>query len=253
MQYKIRPLPFRPSPPTVGMSSAVRSRSAEPGAAMGAIPNIFVICGPSGCGKSTIISRLISDYPGRFGFSVSHTTRAPRPGEIPGVHYNFTDREKMESGIRSGNFLEHAEVHGNHYGTSYTAVDAVAETGKICILDIDVQGVESIKESDRIPDDKTVFLMIIPPSIEALESRLRGRLTETEETIHRRVERGREEMKYANRQDFWDQIVVNDDIEECYLEIKKLLLVKFHLTPTHHPLTAAKAPRASTPPENVSK
>lgn len=96
----------------------------------------LVLCGPSGVGKSTIIARITKEFPDAFGFSVSHTTRAPREGEVDGVNYFFTDRESMQKAIEDGEFIEHAVFSGNMYGTSKTAVQSVMDQGKICILDI---------------------------------------------------------------------------------------------------------------------
>ena len=98
-----------------------------------------VVAGPSGVGKGTIVKRLMDKYPSLFGFSVSHTTRAPRPGEEDGVHYNFVEKSAMEAAIANGEFIEHAAVHTNFYGTSIAAVDKVKSEGKVCILDIDIQ------------------------------------------------------------------------------------------------------------------
>ena len=92
------------------------------------------MCGPSGAGKSTLISKLRAEFPADFGFSVSHTTRAPRPGEVHGVDYNFVPLAEMQEAVGRGEFLEHATVHGNMYGTSFAAVDAVAHDDRICIL-----------------------------------------------------------------------------------------------------------------------
>lgn len=102
-------------------------------------PICLVVAGPSGVGKGTLIDKLLKEHPNLFGFSVSHTTRAPRPGEVDGKSYHFTTVPEMEAGIAKGLFLEHASVHGNFYGTSFEAVNRVSQAGKICILDIDVQ------------------------------------------------------------------------------------------------------------------
>ena len=104
----------------------------------------LVIAGPSGVGKGTLIEKLLKDFPTFFVFSVSHTTRAPRPGEENGRSYHFTTVPLMEAAISKGEFLEHAKVHGNFYGTSYAAIKNVADQGKVCILDIDVQVKEYI-------------------------------------------------------------------------------------------------------------
>jgi guanylate kinase len=130
------------------------------------------VCGPSGVGKSTLIARLRAEYPDDFGFSVSHTTRAPRPGEEDGVAYFFTSKPEMEAGIAAGRFLEHAHVHGNLYGTSFDAIERVARAGRVCILDIDVQGVASCRRAG-FPIGKYIF--VAPPDTAVLETRLRGR------------------------------------------------------------------------------
>ncbi|XP_073005507.1 guanylate kinase 1-like isoform X2 [Typha latifolia] len=149
-----------------------------------------VISGPSGVGKGTLISRLVKDFPNTFGFSVSHTTRSPREKEIDGIHYHFAEREMMEKDIREGKFLESALVHGNLYGTSFEAVEAVTDAGKRCILDIDVQGARSVRCSSL----EALFIFICPPSFEELEKRLRIRGTETEEQIQKRLRNAKEEI-----------------------------------------------------------
>ena len=205
----------------------LRSRSAEPVGgstdARQSTPSILLICGPSGIGKSTLISRLMGEFPGKFGFSVSHTTRAPRVGEMNGVHYHFTDLDRIKVDIDQGMFLEHAVVHGNIYGTSFAAVHAVRDNGLICILDIDVQGVENIKKSPKVDQDDVVFVMLVPPSIEELERRLRNRKTDSEEVIVRRVARAREELQWRDKNNYWDAVLVNDDLEDCYSELVKLV------------------------------
>ena len=156
-----------------------------------------VISGPSGVGKGTLIAKLMKDYPSKFGFSVSHTTRSPREKEIDGVHYHFTERSKIEKDISEGKFLEFAHVHGNVYGTSIEAVESVTDEGKVrllqyflykflkgellhlsiafslkrCILDIDVQGARSVRASSL----EAIFIFVCPPSFEELEKRLRAR------------------------------------------------------------------------------
>jgi len=175
----------------------------------------FVLAGPSGVGKSTLIKLLMDRCPGSFGFSVSHTTRAPRPGEEDGVAYHFTSREAMQKDISEGKFIESNEVHGNFYGTSEAAVNLVSRQGKICILDIDIKGVESVKTSLLKPH----YFWIAPPSFEVLEARLRGRGTETEEAIQRRLGNMRREMEYAAQPGNFDHIIVNDDVEKAYTEL----------------------------------
>ena len=109
------------------------------------LPRPLVLCGPSGSGKSTLMSRLTSEYSEQFGFSVSHTSRGPRAGERDGTDYHFVSRVRMEELAAEGAFLERAEFSGNMYGTSRAAVETVLQAGKICILDIDTQGVRTVK------------------------------------------------------------------------------------------------------------
>lgn len=178
-----------------------------------------VISGPSGVGKGTLISMLMKEFPSMFGFSVSHTTRAPRCMEKDGVHYHFTERSIMEKEIKDGKFLEYASVHGNLYGTSIEAVEVVTDAGKRCILDIDVQGARSVKASSL----EAIFIFICPPSMEELEKRLRSRGTETEEQILKRLRNAKTEMEQGHSSGIFDHILYNDNLDECYESLKKLL------------------------------
>ncbi|RLN28652.1 guanylate kinase 1-like [Panicum miliaceum] len=178
-----------------------------------------VISGPSGVGKGTLIAKLMKDYPSKFGFSVSHTTRSPREKEIDGVHYHFTERSKIEKDISEGKFLEFAHVHGNVYGTSIEAVESVTDEGKRCILDIDVQGARSVRASSL----EAIFIFVCPPSFKELEKRLRARGTETEEQIQKRLRNARAELDQSNSPGLFDHLLVNDDLETCYENLKKLL------------------------------
>ena len=186
-------------------------------------PRPVVVCGPSGVGKGTLIEKLLKEFPDKFGFSVSHTTRAPRPGEVDGKHYFFTTRDKMETDIANGLFLESAEVHGNLYGTSVAAVRSVLDQGRVCILDIDVQGAKSIKKSvGKIP--VPLFLFVMPPSWEELENRLRHRGTETEEKIRTRLANARGEAEFAKTPGFFDNTVVNDNLDKCYEDLREIII-----------------------------
>lgn len=179
----------------------------------------IVISGPSGVGKGTLISMLMKEFPSMFGFSVSHTTRAPRNMEKDGVHYHFTEKSVMEKEIKSGKFLEFASVHGNLYGTSVEAVEVVADAGKRCILDIDVQGARSVRASSL----EAIFIFVCPPSMEELEKRLRDRGTETEEQILKRLRNAQAEIEQGKSSNIFDFILYNDNLEECYDRLKKLL------------------------------
>ncbi|CAN0910009.1 Guanylate kinase 2 [Linum grandiflorum] len=178
-----------------------------------------VITGPSGVGKGTLIAKLMEEYPTMFGFSVSHTTRAPRAMEHDGVHYHFSERSAMEKDIKDGKFLEFASVHGNIYGTSIEAVEVVSDSGKRCILDIDVQGARSVKAS---PLD-AVFIFIHPPSMEELENRLRSRGTESEEQILKRLRNAKAEIEQGQSSGIFDHVLYNDNLEDCYQSLKKIL------------------------------
>ncbi|KAE8725161.1 Guanylate kinase 1 [Hibiscus syriacus] len=178
-----------------------------------------VISGPSGVGKGTLINMLMKEFPSMFGFSISHTTRAPRGTEKNEVHYHFTERSIMEKDIKDGKFLEFASVHGNLYGTSIKAVEAVADSGKRCILDIDVQGAKSVRASSL----DAVFIFIGPPSMRELEERLRLRGTETEEQVQKRLRNAEAEIEQGKSSGIFDHILCNDNLEKCYENLKKLL------------------------------
>lgn len=183
----------------------------------------LIISGPSGVGKGTLIRRLLGDFPTRFGFSCSHTTRGPRPGEEEGIDYFYTTKETILAEIAAGKFLEHATVHGNLYGTSFDAVRSVQDAGKICVLDIDVQGVISVKEAaskGKIRELKPLYVFIAPPSLQILEERLRGRETEKEEDVIRRLGNARKEVEYGLAKGNFDKIVVNGVLEEAYADLK---------------------------------
>eukprot|EP00587_Corethron_hystrix_P009724 CAMPEP_0113321844 /NCGR_PEP_ID=MMETSP0010_2-20120614/15190_1 /TAXON_ID=216773 ORGANISM="Corethron hystrix, Strain 308" /NCGR_SAMPLE_ID=MMETSP0010_2 /ASSEMBLY_ACC=CAM_ASM_000155 /LENGTH=217 /DNA_ID=CAMNT_0000180107 /DNA_START=225 /DNA_END=878 /DNA_ORIENTATION=+ /assembly_acc=CAM_ASM_000155 len=163
----------------------------------------------------------------KFGFSVSHTTRNPRPGEMDGVHYHFSTREKMTEDISNGKFIENADVHGNMYGTSVDSVKTVRNSGKICILDIDVQGVMNVKNSSIRP----YYIFISPPSMEVLESRLRSRGTEKEEDIAKRIANSKMELEYGMKDGNFDKIITNDDLDKAFAELVETFVVWYpHLT-----------------------
>ena len=176
---------------------------------------LLVLSGPSGAGKSTVLRRLM-DGREDMCFSVSATTRPPRPGEKEGIDYFFVSRERFQSMIEAGELLEHAEFVGNCYGTPKSQVLERLEQGMTVVLDIEVQGAAQVKA--RMPEALTVFLA--PPSLEELERRLRGRGTETEEKILSRLETAREELKLAPR---YDYTVVNDDPDRAAGELAEIL------------------------------
>ncbi|XP_030763032.1 guanylate kinase-like [Sitophilus oryzae] len=176
----------------------------------------LLFCGPSGSGKSTLVKRLMDDFPDHFGFIISHTTRNPRQGEIHGQHYYFTDENTMKQAIENGEFVEHAVFGENIYGTSFKALEDIVKQGKLPILDIEMQGVKQVKQTRLNP--WCVFIQ--PPSMSELRKRLIKRKTETEESLERRLNIAREEIMYGLGAGNFDKIIVNDDFEKAYRELK---------------------------------
>lgn len=169
---------------------------------------LIVISAPSGTGKSSLVRRLLALESSRLVFSVSATTRAPRSGERDGVDYHFLDRPTFEARIAAGEFLEHAEVHGNLYGTLRAGVDDVRSSGRHVLLDIDVQGARQVAASD--PTAHLVF--IAPPSRAELERRIRGRGLDAPEVIERRLINAVGEMTELGH---FDSVVINDNLDEA--------------------------------------
>ena len=177
-------------------------------------PMMLVLSGPSGVGKGTLGKRLIEEE--GFGFSVSCTTRGPRPGEKHGVDYLFITREEFLSRRAANGFLETATVHDEFYGTPREPAERAMAEGRDFLLDIDPQGGVQVMES--VPEAVSVFLL--PPSWAALEARLRGRGTETEEKIQKRLHNARQEVKYLSR---YDYCIVNDDLYEAWRELRGIV------------------------------
>lgn len=183
-------------------------------------PRPVVLSGPSGAGKSTLLKKLMKEYEGIFGFSVSHTTRNPRPGEENGKDYHYVTREAMQAAIDRGEFIENAEFSGNMYGTSKAAVQAVQAKNLICILDIDMQGVKNIKRTDLNP----IYVSIQPPSMNILEKRLRDRKTESEDSLQKRLKAAHVDMELTKEPGVFDVVIVNDNLEDAYVRLKDTLL-----------------------------
>ncbi|MGP1413320.1 MAG: guanylate kinase [Pyramidobacter piscolens] len=168
---------------------------------------LFVLSGPSGAGKGTIRARVFEALDG-LSYSVSCTTRAPREGERDGVDYRFITPEDFAARIAAGDFLEWADVHRHRYGTLKSDVEKVLNEGKDMFLEIDVQGALQVKK--KMPEAVTLF--VVPPSIEVLEERLRGRRSEGEAAVRLRLRNAVEEMK---QRDLYDFVVVNDSLDEA--------------------------------------
>ena len=176
---------------------------------------LIVVSGPSGAGKSTVVFKAINGRD-KMCFSTSVTSRKPRPGEVDGREYFFIDAARFEQMVQNDELLEHAVYVGNYYGTPRKFVEDKLAAGESVFLDIEVQGARQVKE--KMPDAIMIFL--IPPSLGELKNRLESRGTETEETIKGRLARAREEYAEA---DFYDYIVINDDIDSAANELLSIL------------------------------
>jgi len=167
---------------------------------------VLVLSGPSGAGKSSLINKIAGDI-GDYYFSISTTTRPMREGEEEGVHYHFVTQEEFEKDIAEDNFLEHAVVHGNYYGTSLKPVRKALSEGKLVIFDIDVQGNTAV--NNRL-GDITTSVFITPPSLSELKKRLENRATDTKEIIDARIKMAKREIQRISE---YDYLVINDDID----------------------------------------
>ena len=184
---------------------------------------LVVVSGPAGSGKGTVNQKLLET--GDFVFSVSATTRAPRPGEVDGVNYHYIARKDFEGRIARGELLEHTQYCGNYYGTLRSETEAVLASAKNLLLEIEVEGAMNIKR--QYPE--AVLIMLLPPSYQVLEARLRGRGTETEDVIERRMARAREELEFLPQ---YDYIVFNQEngVEQAAAEIRAIVCAEKHAT-----------------------
>jgi guanylate kinase len=177
--------------------------------------NLFIVCAPSGAGKTTLVDALLQREP-EIRLSISYTTRGPRPGEKDGVDYNFVDRARFEAMIASGDFLEHASVHGNYYGTSRAWIEREISGENDVLLEIDWQGAAQVRKI--FP--QLVGIFILPPSIEELRKRLQGRGKDAPETIARRIAGAREEISHVLE---FEYIIVNDRFDQALEEIRSVV------------------------------
>jgi guanylate kinase len=175
----------------------------------------FVVSAPSGTGKTSVCRALVAADPG-LRFSVSHTTRPPRPGERDGEDYRFVSRERFAELVAGGAFLEHAEYAGNLYGTSWAAIDEPLAAGVDLLLEIEVQGARQVRA--RRADARLVFLL--PPSLAALEERLRGRGSDPPEAVRARLELARRELGAA---EWFDYVIVNDELPRCVAAVREVI------------------------------
>ncbi|MCD6192023.1 MAG: guanylate kinase [Candidatus Aminicenantes bacterium] len=176
--------------------------------------SLFIISGPSGVGKSTLVRQVLADLEG-LEFSVSHTTRPKRSGEVEGQDYYFIDQNEFETMIREDRFIEWAVVHGHYYGTSKREIEKKAALGDV-ILDIDVQGAQQIKDKMK----RGIFIFIFPPSFEELKKRLYKR-GESEAALRKRLETARKELRFYSQ---FDYLIINDQLEKAVTELKAVIL-----------------------------
>jgi len=179
---------------------------------------LFVVSAPSGAGKTTVVERLIQLMPD-LRMSRSYTSRPARPGEEDGVDYNFVSRDRFEAMVAGDQFLEWADVFGNLYGTSTVDTERALAAGTDLVLVIDVQGARQVRR--QRPSVASVF--VLPPSFDALETRLRGRSKDSEEQIRRRLETARREVVAVPE---YDYVVVNDDVDACVERLRAIIVAE---------------------------
>lgn len=181
-------------------------------------PLLLIISSPSGAGKTTLCTRLLAEFP-NITFSISHTTRLPRPGEVDGKDYHFVDTATFEKMVAENQFIEWAHVHGNRYGTARSEIERAAKNSVDLVFDIDFQGASQIKQ--QYSDAVGVF--VLPPSIEELKRRLQSRGTESPESLVRRFKAALDEIAHH---DLFDYLVVNDELDIAYDQLRALLIAE---------------------------
>ena len=177
--------------------------------------SLFVVTAPSGAGKTTLVRHLLARDPA-LQLSISYTTRPPRPGEADGREYHFVDMPSFAGMRDRGEFLEWAEVHGNFYATSRRWIDEQIGAGRDIVLEIDWQGAESV----RLAFPAAIRIFILPPSVETLERRLRGRATDSDEVIRRRLAAARAEMRHVNE---FDYVIINNELQTAVEDLAAIV------------------------------
>lgn len=180
---------------------------------------LVIVSSPSGAGKTTLTRRLLKEHP-QLDFSVSHTTRKPRTGEVDGRDYHFISPEAFDAMIQRGEFAEHAYVHGNRYGTAMAPVEDALAAGRDMIFDVDWQGGQAL--SARWPQD-SLKIFILPPDLDTLASRLRTRATDAPEVIERRLQKAIEELERFTE---YQHLIVNDELERAYGVLRAVYLTR---------------------------
>lgn len=179
---------------------------------------LIVVSGASGTGKGTVCKKILADMP-KVAYSISATTRAPRPGETDGKEYYFISRDEFKAWIAEGKFLEFADVYGNFYGTPLNKIEERLNRGEDILLEIDVQGALNVKR--KCPDG--IYIFLLPPSLEELKRRIEGRGTETVESLQRRLDNAIAEIKIGRE---YNYVVVNDTVDNAVAQIKAILIAE---------------------------
>ncbi len=178
--------------------------------------NLFIVSAPSGAGKTSLVKALLASTP-EIELSVSYTTRSPRPGEADGRDYHFVNRDTFLEMAKRGDFLESAEVYGNLYGTSQSWIQAQTAKGRHLLLEIDWQGAAQVR---RVFSD-SISIFILPPSLQVLETRLKGRGQDSAEVIARRMQTARDEMSHVAE---FDYVIINDKLDEAVQQLKSIVV-----------------------------
>lgn len=178
--------------------------------------NLFIVSAPSGAGKTSLVAALLSSTPG-IALSISYTTRPPRPGEVNGKDYHFVSRETFVEMAGHGDFLESAEIYGNLYGTSQSWIKSETDSGRDILLEIDWQGAAQVRR--HFPECISIF--ILPPSIQALEDRLRGRGKDSAEVIARRMQAARNEISHVSE---FDYVIINNTLDEAAQQLRSVVI-----------------------------
>lgn len=180
---------------------------------------VFILSAPAGTGKTTLVQRLVNEFPVVLA-SVSYTTRAPRAGEVNGLHYHFVDEAEFLSRIAKDEFIEYVQLYGNYYGTSRVWLEEQLDQGKHVFLVIDTQGALLLKEKI-----KATYIFVSPPSLEVLEKRLLVRKTESQDVIQKRLGWAQQEM---TAKDAYDYLIVNDELDTAYQVLRSIVIAEEH-------------------------
>jgi len=185
----------------------------------------IVVCGPSGVGKGTMLGKLKERFPNKFSSTVSHTTRQPRPGEVEGRDYFFVSTEKFESMLKANEFFEVAKVHDHYYGTSNDILVQISSRKQIILVEVDVHGANQIRKKPGLGENAKYLFITMPGGVDELKQRLKGRGTEKEEDVEKRMKTAVKELEFLEQNPkFFDKVVVNDDLDRSCKELYDTLL-----------------------------